>query len=376
MDLPIVPGDFTGEEKQEMRRRMAQDDATRSPLAQRDRGDKKEPKVPKTDPDAPWDNSGNPVLLRMPTGEVQGFDRDELRANAERVNVDPDAHGGGTGGRGPFYVAGGLAGLLLLMTLILLLNNRPDAQTEASGPVETVVEEAPPVSDDPAEEPVEEAPAAPAQSESEGVSEEAQSDDVVEESECSEESDCGAESDELLLDLPPCPDEFQQDTTGTLKSGVEGEVAERPSFGDIELAANLTCSAFSFGSYVFTVIVEGDGEILAISENVNYDLRFIVNNQWPDNVYDDDTGFEVLIAWNRLAGVFVGTVNSASRTRIDDAVVDIVWLDPSTVQVTVDLPGDDVEVNRVRVELFILTLDDDGNSTGFFEDIAMWHAEQ
>jgi len=205
------------------------------------------------------------------------------------------------------------------------------------------------------------------------------------------EEDTAEESDEPLSAVSPtdegfvaasinCPPGFPQDAIGRRPSPKPGEevkeVAEIAAVTPADQAFNLQCSGFSFGSYVFTMIVEGDAETVFVADGTTFDLRFVVNNTWPLNVYEDDSGFTVFIDWNRPAQVYVGSVNDSTNTRIQDATVDIAWLDPSTLEATVTLPGDDIDVRNVRTELSGLTQDAQERTTAQYFDVAIWTAER
>jgi len=183
---------------------------------------------------------------------------------------------------------------------------------------------------------------------------------------------------EFVAALIDCPAGTQQDATGRRPSPRPGEevkeVAEIAAVTDIDGAFDLQCSGFGFGSYLFTMIVDGDAETAFVADGTTFDLRFVVNSTWPQNVFEDDTGFTVFVDWNRPAGVYLGNVNDSTNTRIEDATVDIVWLDPSTLEATVTLPGDDIDVRKVRTELSGLTQDAQERTIAQYFDVAIWNA--
>jgi hypothetical protein len=72
---------------------------------------------------------------------------------------------------------------------------------------------------------------------------------------------------------------------------------------------------------------------------------------------------------------YFGNVTDADRSPVSDATVDVVWLEPTTLEVTVAFPGDDVEVRNVRTELIGIIVDDEGTITAEYHDIAMWTDE-
>jgi len=185
-------------------------------------------------------------------------------------------------------------------------------------------------------------------------------------------------SEGFVAALIDCPPRTKQDATGRRPSPKPGEevkeVAEIAAVTATDGAFNLLCSGFFFGSYVFTMIVEGDAETEFVAEGTTFDLRFVVNSTWPQNVFEDDSGFTVFVDWNRPAGVYVGSVNDSNSTRIEGATVDIVWLDPSTLEATVTLPGGDVDVRNVRTELSGLTQDAQERTIAQYFDVAIWNA--
>lgn len=176
-----------------------------------------------------------------------------------------------------------------------------------------------------------------------------------------------------------CRTGTQHDAIGNWPSPKPGEevkeVAEIAAVTPADEAFNLQCSGFGFGSYVFTMIVEGDAETVFVADGTTFDLRFVVNSTWPLNVFEDDTGFTVFVVWNRQAAVYVGRVSDSDGTPVQDATVDIVWLDPSTLEATVTLPGDDIDVRSVRTELLGLIQDEQERTIAQYFDVAIWFAE-
>ncbi|MEE8376020.1 MAG: hypothetical protein V3S26_06860 [Acidimicrobiia bacterium] len=168
-----------------------------------------------------------------------------------------------------------------------------------------------------------------------------------------------------------CPLGFQLDVIRLLLSGKDGEQSEHIP------GSNVACTKFNKRNPdVFTMMVEGDGETLSTAENTSYQVRFVVNNEWPVNEYYDDTGFEVLVEWNSLAKQWVGVVRDQQGNRLgNDADVTIEWLDSSTLQVVVDVPDLDVEVTEMRTELNVYVTDDNDVRQYDNFDVAIWLRE-
>ncbi len=174
-----------------------------------------------------------------------------------------------------------------------------------------------------------------------------------------------------------CPIGYQLDIIRRLLSGKDGEQSEHIAETPEAKGSNLACTKYNKRNpHVFALIVEGDGESLSTADNTSYQVRFVVNNEWPLNEYYDDTGFEVLVEWNSLAKQWVGVVRDQQGTRVgNDADVTIEWLDSSTLQVEVDVPGLDVEVTEMRTELNVYVTDDNDVRQYDNFDVAIWHKE-
>lgn len=175
-----------------------------------------------------------------------------------------------------------------------------------------------------------------------------------------------------------CPPLFQLDVIRRLLSGEEGETSEADSDTLIAQASNPACVGYWVGSHVFSLIVEGDGEALSMADNTSYQVSFVVNNRWPENEFYDDTGFTVRVQWQSQAQAFAGQVLSADQFNpqpVEGATTDIEWLDQSTLQVIVELPGDQVDVTEVRAELAVYITDDDGGFVYERYDVAIWKAD-
>lgn len=172
-----------------------------------------------------------------------------------------------------------------------------------------------------------------------------------------------------------CPPGFQQDVLGKYLSGDDEATQEEPAATADDKAANTICGRFDYRSYVFTMIVEGDGETLSTQPNTFYEVSFVVNNEWPDNYFYDDTGFLVFATWNHLAEQWAVTVSDSLFSRITDFGAEVQWLDQSTLEVHITIPGHDVVVNEVRTELHVFAGDDAGKVIYSRRDIADWHAD-
>jgi len=204
------------------------------------------------------------------------------------------------------------------------------------------------------------------------VGEAVESDDLEELKEAVESDDL-----EAIIGSPlflECPPDFQQDVLGRYLSGDQDEAPEQAAETPEDKDSNQICNRFNHGSYVFTMIVEGDGETRSQIEDTFYEVRFFVNNEWPNNEFYDNTGFEVFVTWNHLAEEWAVTLKDAERAPITDFEAEIEWLDQSTLEVHVTLPDDDVVVNEVRTELNVFVSDDDGKVIYERRDIAEWTA--
>jgi hypothetical protein len=183
-----------------------------------------------------------------------------------------------------------------------------------------------------------------------------------------------AEADEILVAaLTKCPLGLVADTHDDpdTKTGA-GDSSNTPIDGGFDLV----CVGHKPGSHVFTMIVDGDGESLSKADYTSYQVFFVVNNKWPENEFYDDTGFMVLVQWNHLAKQYAGRVSDSGFTPIKDASIDIEWLDVSTLQVVVDLPGDEVDVTETRTEVVVYITDANDNYVYDSFDVAIWTADQ
>jgi hypothetical protein len=182
-----------------------------------------------------------------------------------------------------------------------------------------------------------------------------------------------AEADEILVTaLIKCPLGLVADAVDdpTTKTGA-GDGANAP----ISDGFDVLCIGHDEGSHVFTMMVEGDGESLSKEEHTSYQVSFIVNNEWPNNVYYDDSGFAVHVSWQHLAQAYAWQVFDSDRSLVSGVSVGIEWLDESTLQVIVDLPGDQVEVTEMRTELDLYISDADDNYVYDHRDVAIWTAQ-
>lgn len=165
-----------------------------------------------------------------------------------------------------------------------------------------------------------------------------------------------------------CAGGHQSDTVSIEETDGQGAAA-------VIDAANVIWTCWFYGSHHFLMTVEGDGESLSKADYTSYQVSFIVNNEWPDNVYYDDTGFMVLVQWNHLAKQYSGQVFDSDFSPIKDADIDIEWLDESTLQVIVDLPGDRIEVTEMRTDLYVYISDANDNYVNDQRDVAIWTAQ-
>jgi len=304
-----------------------------TPKDQKDAGDPNDAGGRVDSGESQWEPShGTGVYVTLPDGtqmEVPGDDFEDAETGQPRPGRDTWRQA---------LMIGGALGVLGVLAALILLFNGGEADTQTSDTTATTVQKS--------DEPV---------------------------------SAVSPTDEGFVAALIDCPTGMQQDATGRRPSPRAGEEAkEEPEIAAVtpaDQAFNLQCSGFGFGSYVFTMIVEGNAESVSKTEGTTFDLRFVVNNTWPQNVYEDDSGFTVFVGWNRPAQVYVGSVNDSSNTRIQDATEDIVWLDPSTLQATVTLPGNDIDVRNVRTELVGLTQDAQEVTTGQYFDVAIWTTE-
>ena len=298
--------------------------------------------------DIPWESGRPRPLVKMPDGtqlEVPDVDFEDIgpfwKTSQGRDMI-----------RRALVISGGLGGLGVLVVLFLLFNGG-EADTQTLDTTAATAQETDATGTD--------------------------SGESVEESEEPLSAVEPTETALFVAALIACASPTQQDATGWRPSPRPGEeareVAEIAAVTPVAKAFNLQCSGFGYGSYVFTMIVEGDAETVFIADGTTFNLRFVVNSTWPLNVYEDDTGFTVFIVWNRPAEVYVGSVNDSDSTRIPGATVDIVWLDASTLEATVTLPGDDIDVRNVRTELSGLVQDEQERTIAQYFDVAIWVAE-
>lgn len=148
--------------------------------------------------------------------------------------------------------------------------------------------------------------------------------------------------------------------------------ADHPMFAVVEAAragGDITFTGATYGSYVFTMTVAGDGQATAAAETTKwYNPRFYVNSDPAINQFDPG-GFAVDVSID--ADGITGNAWDETRTRYDDVVIEGEWLDSSTLQVTVTgIP--EVELVRGRVELSIRIFDAEGVTVATFDDRATW----
>ncbi|MDW3217191.1 MAG: hypothetical protein R8F63_01150 [Acidimicrobiales bacterium] len=157
----------------------------------------------------------------------------------------------------------------------------------------------------------------------------------------------------------------------------EAAIRERADQEFVEERLGSTAGAVVFenGSYVFTMTVLGDGESVAMGPSTRwYNPRFVVNNDPATNTYDPGGGFAVDV--NFSGGDVRSNVFDEDFAALpaEQATVDAVWLDPSTLQVTATIDGPQLEVTRMRVEMSVRLQDADGNETATFGNDACWTA--
>ena len=172
-----------------------------------------------------------------------------------------------------------------------------------------------------------------------------------------------------------CTGGYQVDTAWNQETDGKGNVTEPESESARDAAGDIDRTCVFAGSYGFIMTVKGDGESLSKQDYTSYQVSFIVNNAWPDNVYYDDTGFMVLVQWNHLAEQYTGQTFGNDFSPTKGADVHIEWLDGSTLQVIVDLPGDQIEVTEMRTEVYVYISDADDNYVYDHRDVAIWTAQ-
>jgi len=197
------------------------------------------------------------------------------------------------------------------------------------------------------------------------------------------DDDTGAAVEQI--ELPPpfgCPPTFQNEKPGIIIETDDDTSKKGPNDTDSKVivegkkAGDPKCVKYEKNSHDFFVIVAGDGERFSKDDNTSYQVRFVVNNEWPVNVYYDDTGFEVSVGWNRQVELYGGVVRDQQGNRIsNDSDVTVEWLDASTLKVVVNIDAlDDVVVTEVRTEIVVYATDDNGVYLYDSFDIAIWKA--
>jgi hypothetical protein len=258
-------------------------------------------------------------------------------------------------------LAGGLGAVAVVAVLIMLFSGgepTPEASAPNSVPplVAAVAEAGCEDSSDCTEEEVE-------------VIEEA-----IDDLECTAGSDCDLEDVEELIEvLTNCPDEMQVDDARYVDSTGDASADERQAN---TAATDIECTGYSSGPHTFTMIVVGDGETMAHAETTRwYNPRFIINEIEPSTrQFIDGMGFYVDVGFEP-DGSSDAQVLDTSFQRIDDATAEVEWLDESTLVIIVDIPGSEITVSLIRIELGARTQDADGIETGTFGDLAIWELE-
>ena len=187
-----------------------------------------------------------------------------------------------------------------------------------------------------------------------------------------------------LFESDDLPDEYQPNTVQQ-DPDTEGAAGAGGTSGQVDAAAKAAAigaattkgSKAGKGSYIFSIIVDGDGEKVSKADNTSYQVSFIVNNEWPDNVYFDETGFSVMVQWNSLAQQFGGSISDSRHQPMgrNSYDVQVEWLDASTLQVTADIDGLDIDMTEMRTEIYLYVTDDDGVFLYDNRNVAIWVAE-
>lgn len=222
----------------------------------------------------------------------------------------------------------------------------------------------------PGDEPVSQPPASsenvfeqPSEKLFEGSSLEETFDPLVDDASAAEEVELGA-----AAEIFGCQDGYQEDVIDEGDTDTDGN----KDGSAVEPGARIDCTITFIGSYGFALVVDGDGEALSKRPGVSYQVRFVVNNEWPSNEYFDETGFDVFVQWNTQAQQYTAVARNQKGERLsNDSDVQIEWLDSSTLQVVVDIDSD-VVVTEMRTELVVYAADDQDNYLFDNVDIAIW----
>ncbi len=183
----------------------------------------------------------------------------------------------------------------------------------------------------------------------------------------SAESEAPVETGPSVESAIECDDGQQSDDDGDRAgSGGASEADELVAKG-----TNIQCSSTVTGSYVFTMVVEGDGEAVTQLENLRwYNPRFKVNSDPDTNFFFDEGGFAVDVKWSGAGGLGVG-ITDAERTPIPGAEAIVEWVDAGTLVVTVTGIEDGPPILNSRIELVARLENDDGTSFDY-EDNAIF----
>jgi len=137
---------------------------------------------------------------------------------------------------------------------------------------------------------------------------------------------------------------------------------------------NIQCSSTTRGSYVFTMVVEGDGEAVTQLENLRwYNPRFIVNSDPDTSSFFDEGGFTVDVKWSGAGGLGVG-ITDVDRAPIPGAEAVVEWVDTGTLVVTVTGIENEPPIINSRIELVVRLENGDGRSFDY-EDNALFVAD-
>ena len=153
-------------------------------------------------------------------------------------------------------------------------------------------------------------------------------------------------------------------------------VAIAAAAGDVvtqaRLAGEVTYTGYALGSHIFTMGVAGDGETVSTHpDTLWYNPRFVVNHD-ENNVPLGPDAFTVDIGWSN-DGTPGANTRDSSFQALREVEGTVVWLDPSTLQVTVSgADVDDVEVISVRMELVGRIGELDGPTLANIEGNGCW----
>jgi hypothetical protein len=179
------------------------------------------------------------------------------------------------------------------------------------------------------------------------------------------------------------PDQQATASPGQAKCAVGDEKVDPPDKGAIaaangddvaraRLSVEVNGVRWALGSHIFTLAVAGDGRTVSTDPQTNwYNPRFVVNHD-ENNVPDPTGAFTVDVRWF-ADGTPDITVLDADFKPIPGAERSLIWLDQSTLEVTVSSPEiDTIEVKSVRMELIARVSDQDGVTLASPEGFGCW----